>query len=246
MILSRVIRFLLAGLLAYLPAVALAQGARSGIGPNPGTPIGHALVLPQGLEIAGPIVAPQWKKLPDGSYVDECPDGSRFPARRTHVQACAPACNRAPGTASAAFPPGLVIVSTSEGFQHGLLVERIVVRVPGKNCNGNTNAQPNAHKDLERKRRLAPDGAVWIPLPAYCLNRARNPTEPEALYKLGPVTTDAKLLAILKLVENRRARDTGERDAIQKAVYSATEPDHALDARTREKVLAVPKVAPTQ
>jgi hypothetical protein len=242
--LSRAICILLAVLLAGLPGTALAQGARPGLGPNAGTPIGRPLVLPEGLKIAGPLVAPEWKRLANGTSVYECPDGSRFPAQKTYVQSCVPACNWAPGTAHMAFPPGLIIVTAAEGFQNGLLVERVVVRVPGKNCNANTNGQPNENKELERKRRLAPDGAVWIPVPAYCLNLAKNPTASESVYTLGPVSTDPGIVAILKLVANRRARNVKEKDAIQAAVYSATEPGRSLAERHRKVLLEIPQVVP--
>lgn len=242
--LSRAIRILLAILLAGLSGTVFAQGARPGIGPNPGTPIGRPLVLPEGVKIAGPIVAPEFKKLASGERVYECPDGSRLPEQKTFVQGCMPACNWAPGTAHMALPPGLIIVSSSEFFQKGLLIERIVIRVPGMNCNGNTNGQPNENKELERKRNLAPKGAVWIPIPAYCINHDKDPTNATALYMVGPITTDAKLVALLKQIGNRRARDTREKEALQAAVYSATEPNRTLSERHRKVLLEIPQIQP--
>lgn len=242
--LSRAICILLAVLLASLPGTALAQAARPGIGPNPGTPVGRPLVLPEGVKIAGSLVAPEFKKLPGGDFVYECPDGSRLPEPKTFVQSCMPACNWAPGTAHMAFPPGLVIVSAAEGFQNGLLIERIVVRVPGMNCNGNTNGQPNTDKELERKRQLAHKGAVWIPIPAYCINHDKNPTASTAVYTLGPVTTDAKLVALLKQIGNRRARNSREKEALQAAVYAATEPGRTLSERHSKVLAEIPQIQP--
>jgi hypothetical protein len=181
--------------------------------------------------------------LASGDFVYECPDGSRLPEPKTSVQGCLPACNWAPGTAHMAFPPGQVIVTAAEGFQNGLLIERIVVRVPGMNCNGNTNGQPNEDKDLERKRQLAPKGAVWIPIPAYCLNLAQNPTASTSVYTLGPITTDARLVALLKQIGNRRARNTREKEALQAAVYSATEPGRTLSERHRKVLAEIPAIA---
>lgn len=241
---SRAIWISLAALLVSFSGAALAQSARPGIGPNPGTPIGRPLILPEGVKIAGPIVAPELTKLANGERGYECPDGSRFPKEKTFVQGCMPACNWAPGTAHMALPPGLIIISSSELFQKGLLIERIVVRVPGMNCNGNTNAQPNENKDLERKRNLAPKGAVWIPIQAYCINEDKNPTDWKALYTPGPVTTDPRLVALLKQVGNRRARDSREVDALQAAVYSATEPGYTLSERHRKVLLQIPQIPP--
>lgn len=216
-----------------------AQGARPGIGPNGGTPVGARFVLPAGLKVMSVLGAREGKE--GSEWVARCPDGTRFSGPSRDVEVCVSVCNYSGMAIDAIFPPGLVIVTASEGFQNGLLVERKVVRVPPKNCESGGTV-PNKDPKEEKKRRTAPNGAVWIPLSAYCMNLKLNPSEDFAIYGLGPVTSDAKLLPILKLVQNRKVSTKEDVKAIQSAIYSSTDRNRPVDPEDRAKVLALPLI----
>lgn len=199
----RTISAIVATAACLLGSSAMAQSADlAGFGADERTPAGAPFILPAGLEIAGPLVGAD--------------DDGNCPAPSTEdvgsglwVRACMPVRNRTGGPVSVIFPPGLVIVAASEGFQNGLLVERTVLTVPP------TSGGPGRLRDKE-----AHDDVVYVPLHFYCINSAREGSTPSANYRLGPVTSPGALGDVFRLLEDKDIRGDGERvEVVQEAIY---------------------------
>lgn len=232
--------FLVSAVAAWLPASLNAQTSGSGFGADiTGTPMGKPFTLPAGLEVGGPLV---------GDSLGGCPDGSKFAEPGRSVEVCLPLCNRTEQSISAQFPPGLIIRSRSEGYQNGLLIEDTVVEVPPNNCQ--TPDAPLVEEEGDQKKLpdqdlplLAPAGAVWVPLSAYCLNEDATPSNKDGRYVLGPVTTDPKMLPVLNIVKNRKVTTKQDVRAIQNMIYSVTDRDRVGPLRPEVKahVMKLPR-----
>ncbi|MFP2911334.1 hypothetical protein ACLESD_41185 [Pyxidicoccus sp. 3LFB2] len=182
---------------------------RPGLGDDPGEPQGTPFTLPPGVTVSGTVYGAD-------DLSSECLTGvrGRVPDNGSgeYVQVCVPLRNSTGAPVQVVFPPGLVIVSATETFQHGLLVERVVVTVPPT---GNGPGGP-------------PDGGVdpeaeAVPLFTYCLNESKSPNERGTPYALGPVTNDAALQDLLGLLAGKRIDDEDEAEVVQDAIYSITE-----------------------
>jgi hypothetical protein len=228
-----------AAILAALAAPASAQEGRPGIGPNEGWPLGKPLALPAGLEIAGPILGAREFINDDGDLVAECPDGSRFPEPKRDVQVCIPLCNYATSANGTMFPPGLIIVSSGHTFQNGLVVDRTLVTVPPKNCTDSMGYTNTDSEEDERIRR-APAGAKWVPVAAYCLNSDKVPSEGEAEYAMGPITSDAQLLKLLPLIQNRKVTTKDDMDEIKQVIWDVSDRNRPPRPSRLERIKAIP------
>ncbi|MBC7902352.1 MAG: hypothetical protein H7Y27_02980 [Gemmatimonadaceae bacterium] len=142
-------------------------GSIPGIGEMPGKPQGEKFTLPNGVKLKGDIVGQE-----DGPSSQDCVfDGQGF---FVIVKMALQADSSATGNTEVEFPAGLVITTASEGFQHGLLVERVVVTVPPiMPGSGGNNCQ--------------------VSLMLFCLNSGRKPSDASAKYNLGPVTNSPLL-----------------------------------------------------
>jgi hypothetical protein len=183
--------------------VAQAQVA-PGFGSDERRPQGPAFVLPPGLEVAGPIVGadddgncprPQTKAVGSGLW----------------VRACLPVRNRTGSGVTVVFPPGLVIVSASEGFQNGLLVESQLLVVPPYTVSGN------------KLRDKKDSDIVYVPLHTYCINKAKDPSTPSARFELGPVSRQAGFSELFAFMADKDFRDDGTRvEVLQEVIYDMT------------------------
>jgi hypothetical protein len=208
-----------------LPPPGLDAGVnevRPGLGDDPGEPLGPPFTLPPGVTVGGTVYGAD-------DLTSDCGNGAPGNGSGVYVQVCVPLRNSAGAPVEVVFPPGLVIVSAAEGFQKGLLVERIVVTVPptppgpGGPVDGGTAPTQESHV---------------VPLFTYCLNESQNPNETGTPYALGPVTSDPALRELLGLLEGRRIDTEDEVDAVQDAVYSITE-GKGLTARDRDELARI-------
>lgn len=185
------------------PYEARAQTAHPGFGDDERAPTGAPFTLPPGLEIAGPIVGAD----DDGN----CPQPSTDAVGSgLWVRVCVPVKNRTGGPVSVIFPPGLVIVAASEGFQNGLLVERTVLTVPP------IMPGPGRLRDKEEK------DVVYVPLHLYCMNKDREYSTPGTPYAMGPVSRHPVMSEIYRLMEDKDVRDDGTRvEVVQEAIWDA-------------------------
>lgn len=177
-----------------------------GMGNEPGAPAGEQFKLPKGISIVGEIKgAEYWNSTPNGCGYD----GSgkdvivKIILQRDSIG----------GPPTVEFPPGLIITSTSEGFQSGLLVERVVVPLPPR--------EPGSGP---------PKCTVTLFL--SCLNKSKNRSEDHAVYKFGPVTSSPLIKDLLKrlavkktLLSQYPSKAEWEKTAevVQDALWSLTE-----------------------
>ncbi|MBZ4417740.1 hypothetical protein [Myxococcus sp. RHSTA-1-4] len=178
---------------------------RPGMGEDEGEPRGKPLNLPAGIVISGDLYGAN-------DITDDC--GKQEPGNGSgeYVRVCVPLRNTTGGPIQVEFPPGLTLITRSEGYQNGLLVERVVVEVPP--TPGGPGGLPDGGPD--------PDAYV-VPLFTYCLNEERTPSDTGTPYKLGNVTDDAAITELLGLVKGKNIDTDDEVDAVQHAIYSITE-----------------------
>lgn len=185
-----------------IPVSAQASGKQlPGFGSDKRAPQGTPFVLPAGLEIAGPIMGadddgncpkPQTRKI--GSGLD--------------VRVCMPVRNRTGGGVTVVFPPGLVVVSASEGIQNGLLVEERLLVVPPYTVSGN------------KLRDKDESDIVYIPLHTYCLNKPRDIPTSASQFRIGPVTSHAGLSELYAFMKGKDFSNDGQRvEALQEVVW---------------------------
>jgi hypothetical protein len=118
------------------------------------------------------------------------------------------------------FPPGLVIVTASEFFQGGLLVERVVVTIPPKPLGPGTSR-------------------CKVILRLLCLNKSKNPSEEFVAYNWGPVTNSPLLKDLIKRLSGKKMLmsqypndpdwDDNVVDVVQHALWSLTDGNGLTD-----------------
>ena len=182
-------------------------GRIPGLGDMPGEPEGNQFNLPAGVRLIGEIEGQE-----DGSSSRDCVfDGPGF---NVMVKMKLKRDSTVSGPLTVEFPPGLVIVSTAEGFQHGLLVERIVVTIPP--------IQPGPGGD-----------ECQVSLLLFCLNSAKRTSDATARYKFGPVTSSKLLKDLINRLKgkkiNYREFEDGDpfwfenQEKIQDAIWQLTD-----------------------
>ncbi|MCU0385892.1 MAG: hypothetical protein MUE38_07675 [Flavihumibacter sp.] len=182
-------------------------GKIPGLGEMPGEPEGTQFKLPAGVRLVGEIEGQE-----DGSSSRDCLfDGQGF---NVIVKMKLKRDSSTSGPLTVEFPPGLVIVSTAEGFQHGLLVERIVVTIPP--------IQPGPGGD-----------ECQISLLLFCLNSAKRTSDATARYKFGPLTSSKLLQDLINRLKgkkiNYREFEDGDpvwfenQEKIQAAIWQLTD-----------------------
>ena len=156
-------------------------GQIAGFGEAPGAPTGSPFALPNGVTLASPIVGRE-----DGRHQEDCAfDGPGF---WVTVSMTLQRDSTGTGPITVEFPPGLVITTASEGFQHGLLVERVVVTVPPNMPGpGGSNS-----------------GRCQATLMLSCMNAARKTANASARFKLGPVTNSPLILDFIKRLSTKK------------------------------------------
>ncbi|MFP2932649.1 hypothetical protein ACLESO_47380 [Pyxidicoccus sp. 3LG] len=193
---------------------------RPGLGEDEGEPQGTPLSLPNGVSISGDILGADELR-------GECKGGETPHGSGPAVKVCVPFRNDTLGSVQVELPPGLIVVSISEGrYQHGLLVERVVVTIPPtrQGPGGLPDGGPGPDPD-----------ATQVLLHLYCLNEERNPSETGNPYEMGPVTSDSALRELLQLLSGKRIDSEDDVDVVQDALYSITE-HNGLTREDREAI----------
>lgn len=144
------------------PGMEEKPGRIPGMGSDTRPLEGPLFTLPPGVVLVGNITGQD-----DGPTDSDCV----YDGQGTNVKVKMTLQNDSVGApATIEFPPGLVITSAAEGFQHGLLIERIVVTIPPR--------QPGAE---------APKCKVTLML--SCLNAKEKPSTDSVEYHFGPVSS---------------------------------------------------------
>lgn len=185
---------------------------RPGLGEDDGPPQGTPFILPDGISFAGTLWGAE-------EVSGECENASvEAQGSGTYVRVCVRLRNDTGAPVQVEFPPGLVVVSTSEGRgQNGLLIERTILVVPP------TPRGPGGRDDAG-----TPDGGVEedvfiVPLYMYCLNEARDPSNQYMTYAAGPITSDDALQELLRLLQGKVIDSLEDVSVVQRAIYSITE-----------------------
>ncbi|MCS3796154.1 hypothetical protein [Niastella sp. OAS944] len=148
-----------------------------GMGNAAGTPQGEAFKLPAGISLKGDIVGNE-----DGVSGQDCVfDGQGF---NVVVKI---KLHRDTGSSpiQVVFPAGLVITTASEGFQHGLLIEKVLVTIPP--------VQPGSG-----------GSDCQVSLMMLCLNAARKPSSASAKYKFATVTNSELIKDFIKKLSGKK------------------------------------------
>ncbi len=185
---------------------------RPGLGEDEGEPQGTAFSLPTGVSYAGTIRGA-------AELSGECENASTDPrGSGAYVRVCVPLRNDTGVSMEVEFPPGLIVVATSEGRnQNGLLIERSIITVPP------TPPGPGGRDDAGTPDGGVEENAFIVPLYMYCLNEERDPSSPYITYAVGPVTTDDALQELLRLLDGKRIDSSEDVSVVQNALYSITE-----------------------
>jgi hypothetical protein len=152
-------------------------GQIPGMGNAGGVPQGEPFKLPAGISLKGDIVGNE-----DGVSGQDCVfDGQGF---NVVVKI---KLHRDTGSApiEVVFPAGLVITTASEGFQHGLLIEKVVVTIPP--------VQPGSG-----------GSDCQVTLMMLCLNAARKPSDASAIYKFATVTNSEQIKDFIKKLSGKK------------------------------------------
>lgn len=153
-------------------------GKIPGLGEMPGEPEGTQFNLPAGVRLVGEIEGQE-----DGASSRDCLfDGQGF---NVIVKMTLKRDSTVSGPLTVEFPPGLIITSASEGFQDGLLVERILVTLPPVNT-GSGGAE------------------CQVSLLLFCLNSARHTSDATARYKFGPVSSSKLISNLISRLKNKK------------------------------------------
>lgn len=183
-------------------------GKIPGMGDQPGELQGEQFQLPRGVSLVGEIIGAEYG--PDAPGVCVFDGVGKDVMVKVELQR-----DSIGGPMTVEFPPGLIITSAAEGFQHGLLVEKVLVtlppRVPGP------GAPPKC----------------TVTLLMACLNLSRNPSEATASYKFGPVTSSPLIKDLIKRLSGKKILFSQyppndpewslNTEAVQDAVWSLTE-----------------------
>jgi hypothetical protein len=150
-----------------------------GMGSQAGVPEGTPFKLPAGVSLVGEITGQD-----DGPSAADCVyDGQgKYVKVKMTLQH-----DSIGGPVTVEFPPGLVITSTSELFQGGLLIEKVVVTLPPK--------QPGAGSPQCR-----------VTLLLSCLNHSKNPSESFVVYKFGPITSSPLIRDLISKLARKKIK----------------------------------------
>ncbi|MBN8229102.1 hypothetical protein JYK02_16440 [Corallococcus macrosporus] len=128
-----------------------------GLGFSKEDPTGQPFTLPAGVTLETPIIAysPENPVDCDDKYSDEAKGTGE------EVRVCLIFKNTTNGPINVTLPPGLVLVSTNDDVQNGIIVQTITIEVP-------------------------PGERYFAPMFAYCANQDRSTTGLGDRYVLGP------------------------------------------------------------
>jgi len=114
------------------------------------------------------------------------------------------------------LPAGLIFVSQDENIQNGLLIRDEVFVVPAGE-------------------------AFSLNLALFCLNEERAVTKAKDKYKIGPVSDDADLKALMELTQGKELKDEHYQAMVQKAIWDITK-GFALTAAQNRTIALIPGI----
>src|SRR5690606_35755099 len=112
------------------------------------------------------------------------------------------------------IPKGLIIISTDDKTQNGLVIKVETIEIPA-------------------------NAAVDFNLGAYCLNSGRTPALPGDVFEFGPVTQNSALNELMELVKNKRIDNVTASATIQAALWNITD-GNGLTNGDKQAIAALP------
>ena len=183
-------------------------GELPGFGDADGEPQGVPFVLPAGVELEEPIRGDE-----DGKDPEDCLyDGPGYNVLvKIKLRRTIPGVN----PIRIEFPPGLVIVSTSEGSnQNGLLIEKTILTLPPLQVGGVSRCETT--------------------LLLLCTNETKDPSSEYHRYKFGVVTSSKLIKDLIARLQNKKINFSDYTEsqneqraeaqyAVQQALYAITD-----------------------
>ncbi|GGG81139.1 hypothetical protein GCM10007415_12140 [Parapedobacter pyrenivorans] len=168
-------------------------GSLPGLGEQSGTPQGTAFKLPDGVTVDGTIT---------GDYCDEAEIriGSGH-----YVTVCVGLRNDNDEEKKVIFPGGLILVSETDEYQHGVVVEETMVVIP-------------------------PKKTIRFIFHTYCGNNSRSSASSLAVYTFGPVTNSKLLGRLIDDLKGKKiaAVDYWDEDGVSDDYYAIESTVQAL------------------
>ncbi len=155
-------------------------GNLPGLGDMGGTPQGTPFSLPDGITIVGEI---------SGSF---CEDATFRIGSGTLVVVCLELRNDTDKEITVTFPAGLVLISGTDKYQHGVMLRTEEITIP-------------------------PNEAVRFALHTYCGNSGRSAADSDAVYTFGPIT-NSKLIA--RLIDDLTGKKINAVDYFEREEFS--------------------------
>lgn len=187
-----------------------------GMGNEKGLPAGSRFMLPKGVSLVG--------ELRGATYAQATPGGCGYDGVGTKVIVkFKMQRDSVGGPLTITFPPGLTVTAAAEGFQNGLLVERVVVTVPPK---GPGPGKPQCD----------------VTLMMACLNLFKKPSDESATYQFGPVSSSPLIKDLMKRLSGKKMLYSAYTDkeeweqaqeSVQDALWGLTDHDGLSDDMLR-------------
>lgn len=201
-------------------AILEKPGQIPGMGETPGAPQGEKFVLPR--KMSATIVGEDPYNAAEGAC--------KFDGAGPYMTVTVTLRTDSTGAPTqVVFPAGLIIVTAAEGFQKGLLIERVVVSVPPKQLNGS-------------------GGVCKVSMMLFCLNEGQEGTKPGLSYSFGPITNSPLLKDFIKQLSTKKtlySEYNGDEDfsrnmeKVQEALWNITNGD-GLTERNLEIIRSLP------
>lgn len=200
---------------ASLSASPVAAQDPPGFGDSTARPTGTPFVLPEGLELT--IVSynpfdPDGCKRPGAEPDEETPPAGGHVTGQVNV--CLQFKNNTFGPITVVLPPGIMVESSSQKHQHGILFEELEIEVF--------------------------IGEYMVSLQADCMNASRSAPGPGIPYDLGPVTDNRHIREALGLMAGADLRDpmvSANASMLMKPLYKGK----PLTNDTRRQLMELPR-----
>ena len=132
------------------------------------------------------------------------------------VKLCMTLRNKTQEPVTVTLPAGLIFVSQDEKIQNGLLIrDEVVVLAAGETCIFN--------------------------LALFCLNEERAVTKAKDKYKIGPVSEDMDIKALIEQLQDKDLKDEHHQAMAQKAIWDITK-GFALTAAQHKTIALIPGI----
>lgn len=190
----------------------LSQDTKRGMGTSIALPTGPAFKLPQGVVL-------DKSEIPGYDFsACKCKADNRNCELGAGglVRLCLALRNKTQEPVTVTLPAGLIFISLDEKTQNGLLIRDEAVVVPA-------------------------GGTYSFNLALFCLNEDRAVTRAKDKYKLGPISEDKDIKALMEVLQYKDLRDEHNHAVAQQAIWDVTK-GFALTAAQYRNIASIPGI----